>query len=820
MATDVDALVSDEPINANIRHPPGGFESFGRSGTPSVPPGFGLPHGGPAQASPAISHSSLLGPSVGRQTPPVALPIIPAKPSATASSPLTGKKSLETSAPDAKKVIKTLAVESGLAKDIAKAKSQKMLQDEDFPALGTPKVSQSVVTPAASAKPTPVKAASTVSKKAAEKAPEKAEDKRQEKEEKEKTGASSTVKAEPRASAKKTAPVLNIAAATKAAQIKSAEVTSAGEKSSSERDSAFPALPTPTTASVSSPLARAAPKTLRVVPTLKTEVLPIPSAGVSGVLSSHSVKSVAVAAIRPETPASELISDSGSIISASLSVSRTNSPPPSKVGSAPVRATTKSQQRKQRKEALKKESATIAAQPINKPPENEVIAPIIGRKKKQKKEKEKSSGATPTVSRPESPLPQAPPPNASKEVKEKENKDESSTYRSTANETTTLTEDTVVSSKYSHKGEGAKMSEQSSAARSGPPPSASAVFQDLQKAGLMPENLESLAFFKTPTTSTDKSRNDAKEAAANVPMTPTKSIVSEEDQVTLLAGKPVRKIIDGVRVLLTPNGDCIRNLTEEEEDRFLELQNLIAEAASSPAAFLSQRHEAGGGFSLIKGRAVPNGPPSYFPPAPGTYTSDPVTKIQREEAIYYINQYVLPRLNLSSRDISFSGALTGFSPDGRANNTSAAAAANLSSLAPWIYGTAMAAQGGDTAAPELNYPGPVGAFADPAGHHDSLASYMDATSEPPFNPRAAMEDLLPVLHSTSAVLSSSGTKGVPASSTGAPGPFGAVPLMSYEDAEQALSLARKETEKLEKTLNSLIKKNRRMVSLPLYSNSH
>src|ERR1051325_2935609 len=105
--------------------------------------------------------------------------------------------------------------------------------------------------------------------------------------------------------------------------------------------------------------------------------------------------------------------------------------------------------------------------------------------------------------------------------------------------------------------------------------------------------------------------------------------------------------------MITPNGDCVRNLTEDEEIRFIELQARIAQAAGSPAAFVSSRHEVGSGFSLIKGRAVPNGAPSYFPQAPGAYPSDPVNKIQREEAIYYINQYVLPRLNLNSRDMSF-----------------------------------------------------------------------------------------------------------------------------------------------------------------------
>jgi CCR4-NOT transcription complex subunit 4 len=48
---------------------------------------------------------------------------------------------------------------------------------------------------------------------------------------------------------------------------------------------------------------------------------------------------------------------------------------------------------------------------------------------------------------------------------------------------------------------------------------------------------------------------------------------------------------------------------------------------------------------------------------------------------------------------------------------------------------------------------------------------------------------------------------------GQSGPFAGVPLMSYEDAEQALSLARKETEKLEKALNQIMRKNRRVLTM-------
>jgi CCR4-NOT transcription complex subunit 4 len=349
VTSSIDALVADEPIDANIRQPPGAFELLARSGTPSVPPGFSFPS---AHPSPAISHSSLPTASVGRQTPPVALSKAFVKPPVTASSPLT-KKAI-TPMPEAKKAVKALAAESGLSKDISKAKSK--LLDEDFPALNSPK-------PPAATPVIPPKAAAskaTSSKKSPDKSTDKAKEKAKDKgKEKEKSAPAATPtpapekteipklpkletkalekgpdkvleKAADKKAEKRPVPgILNIAAATKAAQVKNLEAQSAVDKATAERDSAFPALPLPTPVSASSPLARAAPKTLRVVSTPRTEAPSTP------ILATPAVRSVA-ASIRPETPASELISDSASIISASISASRTNSPPPSKIGSAPV----------------------------------------------------------------------------------------------------------------------------------------------------------------------------------------------------------------------------------------------------------------------------------------------------------------------------------------------------------------------------------------------------------------------------------------------------------------------------------------------------
>jgi CCR4-NOT transcription complex subunit 4 len=780
--------------------------------------------------------------------------------------------------PEAKKAVKALAAESGLSKDISKAKSK--LLDEDFPALNSPK-------PPAATPVIPPKAAAskaTSSKKSPDKSTDKAKEKAKDKgKEKEKSAPAATPtpapekteipklpkletkalekgpdkvleKAADKKAEKRPVPgILNIAAATKAAQVKNLEAQSAVDKATAERDSAFPALPLPTPVSASSPLARAAPKTLRVVSTPRTEAPSTP------ILATPAVRSVA-ASIRPETPASELISDSASIISASISASRTNSPPPSKIGSAPVRTTTKSQQRKQRKEALKKESATIAAQPVKVETTVE-IAPILGRKKKQKKEKEKSSSkaATPSVSRPETPLATHPAPvKEAKEAPEvKEVREESSAYRSTANETTTLTDEPLHKGRYSDvKGKASDRHDRSSEAstpRTLPTPAS--VLHDLQASGMAPDNLESLAFFKSVSVQLDKSRNDSngaglRDQAAKNSMTPTKSIVTEDDQASLLAGKPVRKVMDGTRILLTPNGDCIRNLHPDEEDRFLELQQLVAEATASPAAFVSSRHEAGSGFSLIKGRAVPNGPPSYFPPAPGAYPSDPVNKIQREEAIYYINQYVLPRLNLNARDMSLPKAMSTWTTDPR-GSAAQAAAANLSSVAPWLYGgignpaSHLPPMSHDdmldagAAPPELSYPGPVGAFADDMHHHGGPhGAYVDINSQLPtveevFGPHSGPSPASTPRHhhhhhhhhhhqphqhhhqphqpSSATIASATIASAAGGINFTSPGPFGNVPLMSLEDAEQALSSARKETDKLEKSLSQLMRKNRRLL---------
>ncbi len=787
-STSVDALVSDDPIDATIRHPPGVFDAISRPVTPARPPGFGND-----STSPAVVHPAVL-PSRTQQAPPA----VPLKPTV---GPGQSKKP---TVAEAKKNVKALALDSGLSKEISKSRSQKVLQEEDFPALNTAKASASHPAVSGNSKSATTKAGATPGKKAAEKAAESVSELATS----DAISGGQASKSESRAGEKRPSlGALNTTMATKTAR-KSIDGPSS-EKPLPEKDAAFPALPSLPMTQMSSPSARTAPKTLRVVPTPKTEVPPTPTA--MAAIPFNLARSAAAASVRPETPASEIISDSASIASASISLSRTSSPPPQKVGTAPVRTTTKSQLRKQRKEASKKDTAAIAEQPPKLVEAEVQIGPIVGRKKKQKKAKTASSEDNSPVlmqpvnqpeSRAETPVPQPPSqPQASlntasaKEMKdgrdEKGLKDETSTYRAIANESTSLVDD-----KFSRK---KPVETQTKPAGNAVPsrveaeptptsrlqPTPASIFAQLVADGILPSE-DVLAFLKPVTNQSDKYRPEG----ASLPGSPpTRSLVTEEDLAALLAGKPIRKEYDGVRILLTPNGDCVRNLSPEEEDRFLELQKRIAETAGSPASFVLPKHESSThGFRLVNGRAVQNGPPGCFPQPPGAYPMDPLNKIQREEAIYYINQWILPRLSLGTSSPGASNLWKAAFPDGRVNI--AATTASLTTIAPWIYGSTASAYD-SVVAPEVNYPGPVGSFVDSPDHQ------LETTST----------DRAPLAPETSDIARRDQPATQPVAAPGS------IPILEVDEAEKALAIARKETEKLEKSLNQMIKKNRRLLTL-------
>ena len=130
--------------------------------------------------------------------------------------------------------------------------------------------------------------------------------------------------------------------------------------------------------------------------------------------SKHASRQPSIASIeRPGTPASENFLDNMSL--ASMTLSRANSPPPSKVGSAPVRHLTKSQQKKERQARAKQAEEASKVEELPSKAEEPMQAPIIGRKKKAKKEKTQGTAdSTPTVTRPTSPVPKEEEPTEAK----------------------------------------------------------------------------------------------------------------------------------------------------------------------------------------------------------------------------------------------------------------------------------------------------------------------------------------------------------------------------------------------------------------------
>lgn len=294
-----------------------------------------------------------------------------------------------------------------------------------------------------------------------------------------------------------------------------------------------------------------------------------------------------------------------------------------------------------------------------------------------------------------------------------------------------------------------------------PIPTPASVLQDLVSSGIITD-VANLSLLKTPTANSryQEPQIDLHSAIPKLAITP-------EDRAALLSGRPVHKNVEGPnRIMLTPNGDCVRNLTPEEEQRYLELQSRIAREAG-PATFFSAKHHASNGFTLIGGRAVPNGPPSFFPQSSSNTTPlDPVSKIQRDEALSYINQYVLPSLSTNSQ---LEKAL-----NANALETEVVRPSDSSVWAPW---------GNESLPPRSE--NTEGAYGETVAHnHDGIL----ATGLEGITARFAVgRDV---------------DRGQP---------LGNVTMLSLSDAEAAMQAARKETEVLEKKLNALLKKNRRLL---------
>ena len=331
----VDALVSDS--YSDFQDP---ISPFGGTSSPSLPPGLGFTHAHPLSSifgertqSP-ISHDRPQSRNNAARSIFTAIPrpVTPLAPKSAKQTAARGKDESPANNNDARKSIKELATTSGLAQDIAAQASKTkatLLQEEDFPALDSVKTaspSKAAATPSKLNQTSKATSSKKATADAATKTPAETKSKRSEK--------------------RPVPGVLDIAAATSTvpqpAASNKADISdqnsmhaSSGPLSGKTQVTSAIPTPTPTTASVSSPLAKAAPKTLRLVQTPKTEI-PVANIAPAAVALIRSA-AASSSAHRPTTPASEIVSDTASIVSASISASRTSSPPPSKIGSLPAK---------------------------------------------------------------------------------------------------------------------------------------------------------------------------------------------------------------------------------------------------------------------------------------------------------------------------------------------------------------------------------------------------------------------------------------------------------------------------------------------------
>ena len=754
-----DSLESHGPLDS--------FQSS-RVGTPSVPPGFGLPHAHPplALTDPLPKLPSRIVPTSAPFTPSRNLssmfnPRANPSPSIINSTPLSFQRPVVSKAAkttnQAKSDVQSLATSSGLSKAIAaQSSSQTVLHPGDFPELKSDKGKQTLSANTSKPGLLTIIPSTSVPKPGSKQTaiqPSKPVSKISEKQ------------------------VDLISPSTSKLTAKQSETTSSQVKPDIV-SAAFPPLPPASAApNNQATLPRVIPKTLRLVPTPKAEGPPTSSATPSSTTSVFPPMALPVCQAsvvsaskidRPGTPTSENISDNASIPSAS--VSRASSPPPSKIGSAPVRVTTKSMQKKQRREAQKEKERTELEAVVTKVEPEVEVAPIMGRKKKQKKERVASTtgSSTPVATRPPSPTAAdvneekadthaIDQPSIAKEPSKdlSQDKDEEAKIKN-------LDKEEVITEAPTQPEIPVEAKESPSEK---PIPTPASLFQELVSSGALPDP-SLLAFFKPPV-------NRSIVDGMTSPRQPNQKLTVTSDDVAVLAsGMPVHKIIDNThRIMFTPNGDCVRNLTPEEEAQYLYYQSEIA-SNTGPTSFSSAHHNSTAGFTLIGGRAVPNGPPHYYPTSENFYTTapDPFSKLNRDQALDYINQYVLP--SLSSNPQIERALNANVSQPGTTNSNS----------------------------------------QDAAGRQDGDWAGWSMQSQPV--PRSVAESAMEAMYENWGIEEG---RGGPVRDGGASGTgggdsgMGTVPLLSVEEAESALAASRKDTEALEKRLTSLVKKNKRLV---------
>ena len=381
------------------------------------------------------------------------------------------------------------------------------------------------------------------------------------------------------------------------------------------------------------------PRTIRVVQTPKSETSAcLPTASANPMLPPPPVtrqpsRQPSVASInQPGTPLNETISDNASLTSRSHS--RQGSPAPSKVGSAPVRLSTKSQQKKDRQARARlteESSQNEEAVKVNFP-EEPVQAPIIGRKKKAKKAiVGVSAESTPLGSRPTSPRPSkdvgpeittttpftpTKEPKKTTKASKKETKKDVRQNRSSAKEPDQLTAPTA--SKTVDALQKSLLT-------------AASIFADLQKTGDFTAHTLDL-FRSVPGINHrfDFTESDFAEST----IFPT---LTESQRQLLEQGKAIcAETGNDKRVVILPDRRMLRGFTSAQALRYIELRNKNI-AASGPGVFNSARYPI---ESWIYATPQSTGPFDGVAKPQYTFSTNGETNTDGQDREAFINQFI------------------------------------------------------------------------------------------------------------------------------------------------------------------------------------
>lgn len=336
------------------------------------------------------------------------------------------------------------------------------------------------------------------------------------------------------------------------------------------------------------------PRVLRVVDTPKTETPP-PSAAqsVSSVPVKKPSRRPSISSLsRPDTPGD--FGSEGDPSYTSASVSRANSPPPSRIGSAPVRAMTKSQAKKERRQKAKEAEAKKLQEVASTLVEEPVQAPIIGRKRKTKKtpsstaepsnttadgkpETGKSSKPANDVAEKEVQRPEVGKKTKSKDKPSKDVKTSPVEEKQPADQKSPAEEwqsnNTVEQMIKDSESKGISIRDLFTE-RTSP---LQTLLAQLHKSGVL--DLNNHPLFTPPNLS---QRVDLKCSADEYEILKHPIELTEEHRKALLRGEPVRINADSNlqkdRCLISPRGCVLRHLSPEEEDRYLALEKSVSRA--------------------------------------------------------------------------------------------------------------------------------------------------------------------------------------------------------------------------------------------------